>query len=415
MKLILLSILSLFCLTIQAKKITEEDIKNFCRDANQAVIALSDDNAKTAAFQSEAAKWFKPADLEQITPQQVDFFFETGGVNLDRYLRHWFEPTLTAKATKDTAFAFLSWKYMPENDGFMHTPKETEALMRFLNASDLQSQLDQHPEYAQEVFAALGTMKDANWNTSGFPQSIERLMQCQLSELAVLDCVKAFNSIARVDDMPREHTENIRKACVAQYERLIQSLDNARKQKMCQENIKYLNGPFACGTLVGSTAPEIHILRAFKDNGDSIATVSISSLKDLEGKVVLIDFWGTKCVPCIQSFPEVAELQKQFEGKDVVILGITSLQGYFVDTPNHRTIQCRNNPEKELGCFPAYMKGMGINWTIAITEEDVMNTDFGVLAIPHVTIIDKQGKVRYNAVNLDNEAKAQLLNTLLAE
>lgn len=397
------------------KKITEESIKNFCRDAGQAIAAEATEDAKQTAFDALASNWSKQYDVQQITDVQVEMFFENGGLNLDKYMRRWLEPILVAKSEKDTSFAFLAWKHMPENDGFIHSDKEIAALMRFLNSADLQSQLDSHTDYSTEVLGALSTMKDVNWNTEGFPEAIRKFMNCKLPELAVLDCVKAFNSIARVDNVDNGHREAIRISCVNHYKELLKSLDNPRKQKNCEEQIKYLEGPFACGTLVGGKAPAIHIIRAFKDNGSSVETVEIKSLDDLKGKVVLIDFWGTKCVPCIQSFPEIAELQKHFDGKDVVILGITSLQGYFVDTPNHRTIQCRNNPEKELGCFPDFMKAMNVNWTIAVTEENVMNTDFGVLAIPHVTIIDKEGKVRYNAVNLDNEEKSKLIESLLAE
>ena len=397
------------------KKVNDENVSNFCREASQAISVAGTDDEKDAAFDAAASKWFKAADLEQITASQVDFFFETGGMTLNKYMRKWLEPTLVAKSAKDAAFSFLAWKYMPENDGFIHSPKEIEMLKQFLNAKDLQTQLEQHPDYAQEVFASLSTMKDANWNTVGFPEAIRRFLDCNMSELATMDCVNAFNSIARVDSMAAEHREAIRVACVNKYKQLAKSLDNARKQKLCNERVKYLEGPFACGTLVGSNAPSLHIIRAFRQQGDSVGVVDIKGLEDLLGKVVMLDFWGTKCVPCIQSFPEIAELQKHFEGKDVVILGITSLQGYFVDTPNHRTIQCRNNPEKELGCFPAFMKGMGVNWHIAVTEEDVMNTDLGVLAIPHVTIIDKQGKVRYNALSLDNEGKVKVIEELLGE
>ncbi len=412
-KILLTSVFALFALLAQGKKISEETIRDFCRDANQALQTATTDEARQTAFNAHANKWFGAKDLEQISATQVDQFFEAGGLNLDKYMRAWLEPTLAAKSGKEADFAFLAWKYMPENDGFMHSDKETRALIQFLNAPSLQSIIDKNPTYTQDVLNALTTMKDANWHTEGFPEAVIRMMQTTLPEASVMECVKAFNSIARVDSISPAYRDAVRKACIEQYDRLDKSLDNARKQKACRENVKYLNGPFACGTLVGVEAPEVHFLRVLKEQGDSVAQMPIHTLADLKGKVVLMDFWGTKCVPCIQSFPEVAEIQKHFEGKDVVILGITSLQGYFVDTPNHRTVQCRNNPEKEMGCFPAYMKAMGMNWHVAISEEDVMNTDFGVLAIPHITLIDREGRVRYNAINADKDEKIKLIEQLL--
>lgn len=413
LRFIAIAALAFATLAVQAKKITDEAIKTFCRNTNAAIMRATTEDAKLAKFMDEAAKWAKAYELELITDVQVEGLFGAGGMMLDKYMRIWLEPTLEKRAEKDASFAYLRWKYMPENDGFMHSDKEVSALMLFLNDKNLQAQIDLHPEYSTDVLGALGTMKDANWHTDGFPESIIRLLQCKLSEASVMECVKAFNSIARVDSISDGYREAIRKDCVRQYETLEKSLDNARKQKNCRENIKYLNGPFACGTLIGSEAPQLHFLRAFQQKGEVVDTLGIKTLADLKGKVVLLDFWSTKCVPCVESFPEMAELQKHFEGKDVVVLGVTSIFGYFVDTPNHRTVQCRNNPEKELGCFPSYMKGMNVNWTIAVSEEDVMNTDFGVLAIPHVTIIDREGRVRHNAINVDNEEKIRLIEELL--
>lgn len=390
-----------------------QELKDFCRSASNAVMTAETEQAKKDAFAKEAAVWEKKNNLDKLSAEQVEQIFLYGGLDLERYTRPWLEPMLTAKAAKDSRMAFLRWKFMPENDGFMHSDKETKALIAFLNAKDLQAQLTERPDYAQDILAALATMKDANWHTDGFSAAVVKMLDCSLSETATLDCVKAFNSIARVDSISKDERETVRKACLNQYNTLLAKLEIPRKQKICREQIAFLEGPFACGTLVGGNAPQLDIIRAFKQVGDSITTPELKSLNDFKGKVIMLDFWGTKCVPCIQSFPEMAELQKHFEGKDVVIIGVTSLQGYFADMVNHRTIQCRNNPEKELGCFPDYMKSMGITWHIAVTEQDVMNTDYGVLAIPHVTIIDRDGIVRHNAVNASNEEKIRLIDALL--
>src|SRR5215470_15466047 len=45
------------------------------------------------------------------------------------------------------------------------------------------------------------------------------------------------------------------------------------------------------------------------------------SLGALKGKVVLIDLWATWCPPCKKSIPELAKLQKKYDGK-LVIIGV---------------------------------------------------------------------------------------------
>jgi len=46
---------------------------------------------------------------------------------------------------------------------------------------------------------------------------------------------------------------------------------------------------------------------------------------DLAGKVVLINFWGTWCPPCLAEFPQIEALGKQYrDRKDFVLLSISS-------------------------------------------------------------------------------------------
>lgn len=52
-------------------------------------------------------------------------------------------------------------------------------------------------------------------------------------------------------------------------------------------------------------------------------------LADLKGKVVLMDFWETWCGPCLQSFPTIERLVKEYPN-DFAVLAITP---GFSDTP----------------------------------------------------------------------------------
>src|SRR3954447_16082074 len=50
-------------------------------------------------------------------------------------------------------------------------------------------------------------------------------------------------------------------------------------------------------------------------------TINISSLK---GKVVLLDFWATWCVPCRKALPELKELRHQKAGKPLVVISVSA-------------------------------------------------------------------------------------------
>lgn len=39
------------------------------------------------------------------------------------------------------------------------------------------------------------------------------------------------------------------------------------------------------------------------------------TLEDIEGEVVLINFWGTWCPPCVEELPDIAALEKKYRGR----------------------------------------------------------------------------------------------------
>jgi len=141
----------------------------------------------------------------------------------------------------------------------------------------------------------------------------------------------------------------------------------------------------------------------------------IKNLADLKGKVVVVDFWATWCGPCVGSFPDVRELQKRYDGYDVAIVGITSLQGKHYPGDKAEAIDTEGDPQKEYGLMKEYIGKKDITWAIAFSEQEVFNPDFGVRGIPHVAIIDPEGVVRYNNLHPSDplKQKAEKIDGLL--
>lgn len=193
--------------------------------------------------------------------------------------------------------------------------------------------------------------------------------------------------------------ESIRKGLVKNLRDALEATDEAGEPVLA-ENVKgwienfvgRMDGAAARGMLIGHSMPDMTIAWS----SDS----SITSFADLKGKVVVVDFWATWCGPCISSFPKVRELQEHYAGKPVTIVGVTSLQGAVYGVPEHEgPVDCEGDPQKEYDLMPAVMGTHNVTWPVVFTEQEVFNPDFGVNGIPHVAIIDAEGKVRFNGMH----------------
>jgi len=97
------------------------------------------------------------------------------------------------------------------------------------------------------------------------------------------------------------------------------------------------------------------------------------SMDDLQGKVVLIDFWATWCGPCRAALPHVHEIAKKFQGQPLVVLSVS------VDSEEQKW---KEFVAKNEMTWPQYFDG-GFTGPVARL--------FGVSAIPNTFTIDADG------------------------
>jgi thiol-disulfide isomerase/thioredoxin len=160
--------------------------------------------------------------------------------------------------------------------------------------------------------------------------------------------------------------------------------------------------------LIGNKSPELQQIKGWI-NSKPI------KLADLRGKVVLLDFWGTWCGPCVAEIPKLIDLHEKYHDKGLVIIGIHDDSKSTVEDLE-KDIQ-RLSTERWEGRkipFAVALDGGG-RCKIAgtnLTASGATTAAYGIQAWPTMVLIDKQGKVikEYN-----RGGDAEVLEKMLAE
>ena len=113
-------------------------------------------------------------------------------------------------------------------------------------------------------------------------------------------------------------------------------------------------------------------------------------LSAMRGKVVLVDFWGTSCVPCMSEMPELIALEQKYRDRGFEIIGISA------DSEKKKLLRVLQ--EKSI-TWPNYCDENGSTNQFA--------NACGVLGFPNYWLLDREGVVRETGArnNLDGKIK----------
>ena len=117
-------------------------------------------------------------------------------------------------------------------------------------------------------------------------------------------------------------------------------------------------------------------------------------LSSYRGKVVLLDFWATWCVPCRQETPHFVELQQQYADRGLQIIGVS-----MDDT---------SEPVRD------FYRRFHMNYPVVMGDAKTGEAYGGVLGLPIIFLLDREGRIAAKHTGPTNaKAFGQEIATLL--
>ncbi|HKR01637.1 MAG TPA: cytochrome c biogenesis protein/redoxin [Pyrinomonadaceae bacterium] len=116
-------------------------------------------------------------------------------------------------------------------------------------------------------------------------------------------------------------------------------------------------------------------------------------LSDLRGRVVLLNFWATWCIPCRTEIPELNEMHRELEAQGFTVVGASW-----------------NDSLSDLQSFRQEIK---VDYPILLDSESVGEKFNGIQSFPTTFIIDRMGRIRYKVLGQRKRATFEAAVKLL--
>lgn len=105
----------------------------------------------------------------------------------------------------------------------------------------------------------------------------------------------------------------------------------------------------------------------------SIVHADELNLQQYQGRVVVVDFWASWCVPCRQSFPWLNQMQQKYGDSGLVIVGV--------------------NVDRDRAEAKQFLSEVPASFNTVYDPEGKLATQYQLLGMPSSLVFDVSGKL----------------------
>jgi thiol-disulfide isomerase/thioredoxin len=205
------------------------------------------------------------------------------------------------------------------------------------------------------------------------PYEVEFLTRIRLG-MMLADVYLALNQLADARSFLAEET-----AFAERISQIMQATGTLNQKRQSMSGYLQIRDRTAQIGLLGEPAPEINLRMWLK--GDPV------TLADLQGQVVMLEFWATWCKPCQEMFPKLTSLYEQEAKNGLEVLAITRHYMAYGGT-----LEAKN---EELDLIRKTVNDHGVTFRVAVADDERLQATYGANGLPTVVLIDRKGIVRY--------------------
>jgi thiol-disulfide isomerase/thioredoxin len=247
-------------------------------------------------------------------------------------------------------------------------------------------QYDKAIRYAQDAFDLLKTLKASSLAEK---RTREQLYE-NLVEVLSLSYKKNKNADQSLEILAEARAESFAIPSADLYRKVMDFVQGSgfSEKKLMQKVESYASV---------DPAPELNV-----DEWIGQEPVTFDKLR---GKVVLVDFWATWCMPCISTFPRLRGWYKKYAGNDFTIVGVTQYYGQQ-DGKKMSKLQ-------ESDFLKEFKDKYKLPYPFAVlSSSSEAPMKYGVNAYPTTILLDRNGVVRYIGIGAGMEESENLENMI---